>query len=227
MATRAETKAALDARRAVYQKRKAEIQAAVLEHGGRFPDTHIAEMIGATENVIWRMRTALGIAKYNPQGDTEAKRAIVYEHYVVQGKPASAVGPLMGLTERQVRKIAQSAGWKRDRETWLKNSRAAEGRSAVTRRKTCAAKREAKQAAHDLLHPPIIQLSDAELIAKAMEAGKVTVLPTGHACGTTRWEAALHTSYPARALTSQEQRQRAARIMEAKGRHPKAAGRAA
>lgn len=218
MATRAEIKAALDARRVIYQARQAEIKAAVLEHGGRIPDPHIATMIGTTENVIWRMRTALGIAKYNMQGDTEAKRAVVYEHYIVQGKPASAVALLLGLTDRQVRKIADGAGWKRDRETWLKNSKEAAAAAAKTRKKTWAVKREAKQAEAIRLNPPIVQLSDAELIAKAVEAGKVTVLPAGHACGTTRWEAALHTSFPTKSISTEDQRKRAARVMEAKGR---------
>jgi len=216
--TREETKAHRIERKKAYDAKKALVRKTVLKHGGKRPDCVVAAMIGVGENTIWRARAALKIPKFNPQGDTEAKRAIVYEHYIVQGKPAIAVAPLLGLTERQVRKIADGAGWKRPREFWIKNAKEGSAKASESRRKTWAAKREAKQAAHDLLHPPIVQLSDAELIAKAVEAGKVTVLPPGHACGTTRWEAALHTSYPTKVITTEDQRKRAARIMEAKGR---------
>lgn len=56
---------------------------------------------------------------------------------------------------------------------------------------------------------------DSELIARALAAGKITVLPPGHACGTTRWEAALHTVSRPPSLSSDQRRQRDTRRAEA------------
>jgi hypothetical protein len=39
-----------------------------------------------------------------------------------------------------------------------------------------------------------IQVSDDELIAQAIAAGRLTKVPTGYACGLSRWESALWTA---------------------------------
>lgn len=221
MPSRQETKAKQAEGLARRKARKAAVEAAVREHGGKIPDPDIAAMVGVGENTIWRARTRLGIEKYRLYGDTEAKRAIVWKRYMQDGAPAAVVGAEMGLTERMVRKIAQGAGWKRDREVWLKNSRAAQGKSALTRIETWKEKRAKAQAekVEELASRGIVlapQLTDAELIAKALEEGRVTVLPPGQACGTTRWEAALHTAYPVAVFTTQAQRASAAKLREKK-----------
>lgn len=205
--------------------RKAALAAAVQEHGGKIPDPQIAAMLGATENAVWRMRTALGIQPFKMHGDTEAKRAIVWKRYIVEGLPATVVGLEMGLTERQVRKIAHGAGWKRDPQVWRDNSAVASRRTAHKRSLTWDRKRALLKAEDGAVQiaPQGPQLSDAELIARALEAGRVTVIPTGHACGTTRWESALHTAYPAKALTTQAQRAKAAKARQIAARSMEAA----
>jgi hypothetical protein len=99
---------------------------------------------------------------------------------------------------------------------WL--AAAEKGREALAR-----GLRSKAQAVRPVQDPQPVQ-SDADLIAAAVAAGRVTQLPAGHACGTTRWEAALGTSRPVRALSRPDQRQRAQRVAEARVRAQALAG---
>ena len=155
-----------------------EVRKAVLERGGKVSDRLISEETGIPENQIWRARKALGIPAFRKHGDTEAKREIVQREYIDLGKSASVVGAMMGLTERQVRKIAYSAGMVRSPEVARANAIANKPVRVPTVK-------------------PENAVSDADLIADFIARKGVTKLADGIACGLTRWEGQLHTAYPA------------------------------
>lgn len=115
-----------------------------------------------------------------------AKLAYVKAHYVDLGQSATEVAKALGADPKTIRKIAFRQGWTRRREFRNINQALGQARRWEEARAAEAAKPKT------IIVPP----TDAELIAAALKAGKLTILPPGQACGLTAWEANLGTYKP-------------------------------
>lgn len=184
---------------------------------------------------------ATGLEKRGQGGQfiwTEARQALLRRLYVVDRKSAADIAKVMGCRPHDVSRKASLLG--------LASLRPAEVRvieRESARQKGVVASALARARGRAVKPAPILRErsvralpgpmfararvttvavrsgpSAAELIAGALAAGKLTVLPPGHACGTTRWESMLHTASLAPALSSDRHRQRAARRREASAR---------
>jgi hypothetical protein len=142
-----------------------------------------------------RQAGTVGLVKRGAGGQfiwTEARLADLRRLYVDQGRQPSDIAAALGCRARDVSRKASDLGFHALRSEEVRRgqqlavlSRAWRAAAASRRVRREEAEREADRVA---------RLSDAELIARAVAAGRVTVLKPGYARGTTRWEGHLHTS---------------------------------
>ena len=121
------------------------------------------------------------------------------------GELAKVIAADIGCTPRQVVKKASELGYSAGRSPEAEAahkaaigelSRATNARRWARRRPSAPAQAATQP---QTVHPPPPPLTRGELdrlVAEAVAAGKVTVLPPGQACGLSRWEQALKTAPP-------------------------------
>jgi len=181
---------------------------------------------------------ATGLEKRGQGGQfiwTDARQVMLRLLYLVEAKSAADIAKVMGCRPHDVSRKAHLMGLTtlRDPEVRAAEREAGRQKGVVASALARAGKRPPMVVSRPAVRPAVVRSapkagrvagaavavrsgpSDAELIARALAAGKLTVLPPGHACGTTRWETALHTVSLAPALSSDRHRQRAARRREA------------
>ncbi|MDB5458133.1 MAG: hypothetical protein JWP92_3718 [Caulobacter sp.] len=94
--------------------------------------------------------------------------------YLVEVGAAEAVAAVIGCSRKAVVQKANLLGYGAERRAV---------RKAMAKRP-----RRCRRKAVVLVGPAA---TDAELVAAAVAAGRVTILPAGHACGTSTWERAM------------------------------------
>lgn len=132
---------------------------------------------------------AKGLAVRQTRGQfiwTAERLAELHRRYVVDQARAGVIACAMGCDQKAVSRKVCDLGLAALRPVHLRQVDRLRG--AQSGRAVQAAARAA----------PAPTLTDSELIAAAVAAGRVTHLPPGHACGTTRWEAMLQTARPPR-----------------------------
>lgn len=106
---------------------------------------------------------------------TAERLALLEKLYLQEGGLAEVVAAALGCSRRAVVRKATALGW------------------GAKRRQ---ARREARKYRNYYKPVRVVGRSDAELIAEALRAGRVTVLPAGTAAGLSRWERAMGYAAP-------------------------------
>jgi len=143
--------------------------------------------------------------------------------YLVEGFSPAGAAAVVGCRVGDVRRKVSQLGWVDLRPPERRIAERKAGRLAgvalVAQQRAAERRAPAERAGAER------QAGDADLVAAFIAAGKVTQLPTGHACGITRWEAALAPARAPAGLSAQRRRQRdSARISAAEKAHQFAVG---
>lgn len=131
---------------------------------------------------------------------TDERLATLRRLYGDEGQGAAAVAEALKCRPRDVSRKVHKLG--------LSAARPDEVKRAA--KLAALQKGRAVKGARPVVDPDAPVVSDADLVAAFMARGKVTQLPPGHACGTTRWESMLGTARVSRGLTEHGRKAREA-----------------
>jgi len=153
------------------------------------PEERAARKLATTRHMA-----AVGLAKraeagefiWSPQQVADLRRL-----YVTELRSASEIAVIIGCQPRDVSRKAYNAGLTRFRDASVRQRDRLRAQQLASAR---AARSRALAALQPKDTPPVV--SDADLIAAAVAAGKVRQLPPGQACGLTGLERYLWASPP-------------------------------
>jgi hypothetical protein len=125
---------------------------------------------------------------------SQARDAQLRHLLIVERVSYAAAGEALGCSKTACQRAAKRLGLDLERDQLIEQER----REIIRLQAVELARRHAARRAEEATSAPA-RVSDADLIAAAVAAGKVTIVPAAHAVGITAWERATgYTAWPQR-----------------------------